>query len=146
MMMMTLGMFVFMRQTTPYQGLAQETNWRYAKNERVGRSASWQYVGPGDDNITLTGVLYPEITGGDMSLSALRTMAYEGHAWPLIEGTGTIYGRFVISDISENRSEFWPNGKAKKIEFTLALKKTSEDLRATGIPLSPSALIGSLFG
>ncbi|HGE8506339.1 TPA: phage tail protein, partial [Serratia marcescens] len=48
---------------------------------------------------------------------------------PLIEGTGVIYGMFVIDSITETRTEFFADGKAKKIEFTLSLKKVSEDVR-----------------
>ncbi|MBY4840972.1 MULTISPECIES: phage tail protein [unclassified Pantoea] len=128
-MMMIYGMFVFMRQTAPYQSLEQQTEFRHVKNDRVGKSAKWQYIGAGEDTITLTGTLYPEITGGDVSLAALRTMAYGGKAWPLIEGTGTIYGIFAITSIRENRTEFMQDGKAQKIEFTLTLKKQSEDIR-----------------
>ncbi|CAM3520122.1 oxidoreductase [Rouxiella silvae] len=128
-MMMAYGMFVFMLKTAPYQSLEQDTSWRHVKNDRIGKSASWQYIGTGEDNITLTGTLYPEVTGGDVSLSVLRTMAYGGKPWPLVEGTGTIYGMFVITNIREIRTEFMKDGKAQKIEFTLSLKKVSEDIR-----------------
>ncbi len=75
-MMMIYGMFVFMLQTTPYQSMNRNMDWRHVKNDRVGKSAKWQYVGPGEDSITLNGMLYPEITGGDISLEALRLMAF----------------------------------------------------------------------
>ncbi|MBK4727179.1 phage tail protein [Erwinia rhapontici] len=128
-MMMAYGMFIFMLDTIPYQSFQQETAWRHVKNDRIGKSAKWQYIGTGEDNITLTGTLYPEVTGGDMSLEALRTMAYGGKPWPLIEGTGFIYGMFVIAGITTNKTEFMSDGKAQKIEFTLSLKKVSEDIR-----------------
>lgn len=102
---------------------------RHVKNECIGRSARWQYIGPGEDAITLSGVLYPEVTGGDVSLETLRTMAYTARPWPLIEVTGMIFGLFVIDNLSETRTEFYADGKAKKIEFTLSLKKVSEDAR-----------------
>lgn len=127
--MMVLGLFVFMLRSAPYQTLVQERTWRHAKNDRVGRSPKYQYVGPGEDKITLSGVLYPEVTGGDISLSLLHTMAYTGAAWPLIEGTGAIYGLYVITSIQETRTEFFKDGKARKIEFVMNLEKTSEDLR-----------------
>ncbi|AXG42678.1 oxidoreductase [Photorhabdus laumondii subsp. laumondii] len=128
-MMMIYGMFVFMLNTTPYQTLSREMAWRHVKNDRVGKSAKWQYIGAGEDSITLDGVLYPEVTGGDISLEALRTLAYAGRPWPLIEGTGMIYGMFVIESLNETRTEFFSDGKARKIEFTLSLKKVSEDIR-----------------
>lgn len=127
--MMILGMFPFMLSSVPYQNLNQVTNWRHVKNDRVGRSPRRQFIGTGDDKITLSGVLYPEVSGGDLSLSALRTMAYSGMPWPLIEGTGCIYGMFVIVNITETRTEFFQDGKARKIEFTITLEKASEDLR-----------------
>lgn len=127
--MMIFGGFVFMRQTVPYLESSQETQWRYARNERIGRSARVQYLGAGEDTLTLSGVLLPEITGGDMSLSLLRTLAYRGRAWPLIEGTGRIYGRYVLENLTEIRSEFFGDGKARRIEFTLALSRAGEDIR-----------------
>ncbi len=72
-MMMVYGMFVFELKTLPHQQLQQHKTWRHVKNERINRSASWQYIGAGDDQITLSGVLYPEITGGEVSLSVLTT-------------------------------------------------------------------------
>ncbi len=47
------------------------------------------------------------VTGGRWSLLTLQLMAEQGQAWPLIEGTGTIYGMFVIESISKH-SEFSP--------------------------------------
>lgn len=43
-MMMIYGMFVFELRTLPHQQLQQNKSWRHVKNERVNRSASWQYI------------------------------------------------------------------------------------------------------
>lgn len=61
-MMMVFGLFVFELRTLPYQQLQLSRNWRHVKNDRVGRSAKWQYVGAGENQLTLGGLLYPEIT------------------------------------------------------------------------------------
>ncbi|WP_446896743.1 phage tail protein [Citrobacter freundii] len=128
-MMMVFGMFVFMLRTTPYQQLQQSQEWRHVKNERVNQSAGWQYIGTGDDNIALSGVLYPEITGGNLSLSALETIGYAGRPWPLIEGTGRIYGMYVLTRLERGKSEFDRFGNPKKIEFTLSLSRVDADYR-----------------
>ena len=99
------------------------------KNERINRSASWQYIGAGDDTITLSGLLYPEITGGEVSLTALTTQAYAGRPWPLIDGVGQIYGMYVITALNTTRSELDRYGKARKIEFTVTFQRVNEDLR-----------------
>lgn len=128
-MMMILGMFPFSLQTTPYQSANKANTWRHVKNDRVGKSPRYQYIGPDEEPITLSGTLYPEISGGDVSLVTLETMAFSGKAWPLIEGTGRIYGMYVIESLTQNRAEFFSDGKAMKIDFTLSLKRVSEDVR-----------------
>jgi len=137
-MMMIFGLFVFMLETLPYQTLQRSMSWRYAKNDLIGRSATYQYIGAGEDKITLSGVLLPEVTGGDISLELLRTSAYLGRPYPLIEGTGFIYGMYVMDSMSEGRTLFFEDGKAKRIEFTITLTRVNQDLRErlAGIDLS----------
>ncbi len=69
----------------------------------------------------ITGDLFPELTGGVLSLAAVRLMAEQGKQWPLIDGTGMIYGWYVISNVKENGSEFYSDGSPRKINFTLQL-------------------------
>ncbi|EFA9397337.1 tail fiber protein [Escherichia coli] len=128
-MMMIYGMFVFELKTLPHQQVQQNKAWRHVKNDRINRSASWQYIGAGEDQMTLSGILYPEITGGEVSLSLLTTQAYTGRPWPLIDGVGKIYGMYVITGLQIIRSELDCYGKAKKIEFTISFQRCDEDLR-----------------
>lgn len=127
-MMMTLGLFVFETRTVPYQQLQRQTQWRHPSNSRVGKRPSRQYLGPGDDTITLSGTLYPELTGGRVSLAVLRTMATTGKSWPLLEGTGVFYGLWVIEDIDETGSVFFKDGAARKIDFTVKLSCVDDEL------------------
>ena len=130
--MMTLGFFVFGLYTVPYQQLQRQTGWRHPSASRVGRRAGRQFLGPGDDTITLSGVLYPALTGGKISLNALRAMADEGRAWPLIEGTGIFYGLFVIEEISETDSIFFGDGAPRKIEFSMKLTRVDDEPNLLG--------------
>lgn len=125
-MMMTLGFFVFSRLTVPYQTSQHDMVWRHPTNSRVGARPSAQFLGVGDETLTLSGVLMPEITGGELSLDMLRKMADTGKAYPLIEGRGTVTGFFVIEKISKGRSEFFSDGAARRIEFTIELKRVDE--------------------
>ncbi|WP_172587203.1 phage tail protein [Shewanella xiamenensis] len=125
-MMMTLGFFVFSRLSVPYQTSQHDMVWRHPTNSRVGARPSAQFLGVGDETLTLSGVLMPEITGGELSLEALRKMADTGKAYPLIEGRGTVTGFFVIEKISKGRSEFFSDGAARRIEFTIELKRVDE--------------------
>jgi len=127
-MMMVLGLYVFTLRTVPYQELQYQRNWRHAVNSRINRPPSTQFLGPDNDSLTLSGVLLPEITGGRLSLLALEQMAEQGKAWPLIEGSGTIYGMFVIESLNQTKTEFFESGMARRIEFTLTLKRVDESL------------------
>ncbi|AXE32249.1 oxidoreductase [Chromobacterium phragmitis] len=126
--MMALGLFVFMLDTVPYQQLQQQLKWRLPSNSRVGQRPAYQFAGPDEETITLTGVLMPEITGGDTTLALLRLMADQGKSWPLIEGTGNIYGFYAVESIDTTRGDFFSDGKARRIEFTIALKRTDSSL------------------
>ncbi|EKR9381688.1 phage tail protein [Raoultella ornithinolytica] len=127
-MMMVLGLFVFQLRTVPYQQLQYQRNWRHVTNNRVNRRPTTQFLGPDNDQLTLSGVLMPEVTGGRLSLLALELMAEQGKAWPLIEGGGTIYGMYVIESLNQTKSEFFSSGEARKIEFSLGLKRVDESL------------------
>lgn len=125
--LMALGLFVFGLHTLPYQQLQRQLAWRHPANSRIGARPSRQFVGRGDEIITLSGVLYPEVTGGKISLAALEAMADEGMSWPLIEGTGWFYGLYVVEELATTATAFFPDGAARKIEFTLKLARTDDD-------------------
>lgn len=129
-MMLSLGLFVFMRQTTPYQSLGRNIDYRWPSNSRIGLRPTAQFLGVDSEKITLSGVLLPELTGGKLSLLALELMAAQGKAWPLIEGDGTIYGMFVIESLSQIGTLFFADGSARRIEFTLKLLRVDESLTA----------------
>lgn len=126
-MMMTLGMFVFEVQSLPYQQLQRSTQWRHPSQARVGQRPAYQYTGPGEDTITLSGTLHPELTGGRVTLDDVRIMADEGKAWPLIEGSGRVYGFWSVTSVEETSTLFFSDGVPRKIDFTINLVRVDED-------------------
>ncbi|MDH2369486.1 phage tail protein [Providencia rettgeri] len=128
MAMAALGLFVFQLNTTPYQMMQISQKYRYGVNNRVGKRPAVQFIGLDNDDITLSGTLLPSLTGGRLSLLVLEQMAATGRAWSLIDGTGNIYGMYVIEEITQSKSEFFVDGAPRKIDFTLKLKRTDESL------------------
>lgn len=122
-MMLALGMFIFSVHTVAYQELQRQTDWRWASSNRVGAQPALQYTGRGDDKITLPGVILPELTGTVVSLDELRGMANTGRAWPMIDGTGRMRGLYVIESLSETQTLFFSDGTARRVEFSLSLKR-----------------------
>ena len=125
-MMMALGMFVFSLETLAYQEFQRQTDWRHGSTSRIGTNPARQYMGRGDDSITLPGVLLPALAGTQLSLDTLRYMADTGKAWPLVEGTGKIYGTWIIESLSETRTLFFRDGQARRIEFNLKLSRIDD--------------------
>lgn len=125
-MMMSLGQFVFSLPTLAYQKLQRATEWRHAKNPRVGARAASQFVGPGDDNITLDGVLMPEVAGKYSSLDTLRDMADQGAAWSMVDGNGVVYGAWVIVRLNETGTLFFKDGTPRRKEFTIELLRVDD--------------------
>ena len=127
MSMMCLGQFVFELVSTPYQSSQQQMGWRHPSNSRVGLRPARQFLGRDEETVTLSGLLLPEISGGEPSLDTLRAMADEGAAYVLIDGNGKLLGVFVIESIDLTRSLFFTDGTARRIEFTLTLKRADDD-------------------
>ena len=144
--MLVLGMFVFQLQTLPYQSLQRDVDYRWPSNSRVGQRPAMQFLGVNEEKIVLSGSLLPEITGGRLSLLALNLMADEGRAWPLLDGSGTIYGMFVINSVSETYTEFFADGAARKIDFTVNLTRVDESLTAMfgDIQKQADSLVGNV--
>lgn len=129
-MMMALGTFVFSLPQLAYQQLQHATAWRHASSERVGARAAHQFLGPGEETFELSGLVAPELTGNPASLDTLRSMADEGRPLALVDGTGVVYGAFVISSLNEMRTLFFPDGAARRIEFQLSLLRVDDDALA----------------
>lgn len=127
-MMMALGLFVFSLPTLAYQELQRQTSWRHPASERVGARAARQFVGPGDDSITLSGWVSAELGDGAASLAQLREMANDGDSWTLVGGDGRVLGAFVIESLSETQTLFHVDGQARRIEFQLQLQRVDERL------------------
>jgi len=125
-MMMALGRFVFSLATLAYQALQHQSTWRHPTTARIGARPATQFIGPGEDTITLTGLLAPEVTGQRVSLRLLRDMAHTGKAYVLVDGAGVVYGSFVIEALTEQQTLFYPNGVPRRIEFTINLKRVEE--------------------
>tara|TARA_R110000851_G_scaffold333531_2_gene514925 strand:+ start:7013 stop:7468 length:456 start_codon:yes stop_codon:yes gene_type:complete len=126
-MMMALGMFIFSIQTAAHMSLQRRTTWRHAANARVGARAGYQFVGVGDETLTLPGWVAPGQMGTGVALSMLRDMGNTGKAFTLVDGLGIYHGLYVLSDFDETHSYLTRQGRGRKIEFSLSLTRIDED-------------------
>ncbi len=126
-MMMILGVYRFCIDNAAYQTLARTTEYNWAEQKRILGEPAMQFVGSGGDTIKLDGVIYPQFRGGLRQVALMRAQAGLGIPLMLISGNGMAFGRWCIVDIAETQTVFMADGTARKISFSLTLKKYGED-------------------
>jgi len=120
-MMMSYGTFVFSLSTVAYDQLQRQMTWRHARTARVGARPATQFLGVDEDTITLQGSISAELADDLHGLDDLRDLASEGMPQALVEGTGRVYGSYVIEGIKETRKELFADGTPRLIDFQLDL-------------------------
>lgn len=121
--LLMLGGFKFSLNTAVFQEMRRSTTSRWQAQERIGQYDALQFTGPGDDRISLPGVVYPDFRGGDRQVDDLRALAAQGRPLRLIGPTGEILGAWVIENVEETQSHHKPSGNARKQEFTVSIRK-----------------------
>lgn len=125
--MLMLGGFKFSLNTAVFQTMQRATSYRWPSQERMGQYDAKQFTGPGDDSITLPGIVFPEFRGGAWQIEDLRSLASEGRPLQLISSAGYILGVWVIDRIEETQAEFNPDGSFRKQEFTVNISRFGND-------------------
>lgn len=121
-MMMRLGDYTFSLATAAYNSLAQSKAYRWAAQERHGREAALQYLGPGEETVSLPGVVYPHFMGGVKQVDAMRAEADKGEPLLLVDGLGNVRGFWVVMSITETHKVLFQDGVPRRIEFALNLR------------------------
>lgn len=143
---MALGAFRFSLDTAAYQKLQRDTEFAWQPIERFGQAPLMQFCGPGTDEISLAGVIFPGFRGGSGQISQMRLQAALGIALPLVSGMGNYFGQWCVAAISEGQEVFWADGSFRKQEFTVTLRKYGEiTLKVGGFNISASGLLGAIL-
>ena len=129
-MMMLLGAYRFCIGNAAYQTLARSTEYNWQEQIRLSSEPAMQFVGSGAETITLEGEIYPQFKGGLRQIALMRAQAGLGLPLMLISGNGTAFGRWCIIAINETQTFFLKDGTARKIAFSLTLKKYGEEKQA----------------
>ncbi len=126
--------------------MRRQSEWRHPSKPAHGRPAGlYQFAGIGEDTITLAGWVAPELIGSAGSLKLPHRMADTGKAYVLVDGTGEVYGAYVIRDKSEDHSYISVNGLSKRVDFSITLARVDAS-RARTLLDDPSLPIGAMDG
>ncbi|ODN41180.1 phage tail protein [Piscirickettsia litoralis] len=125
--MMKLGSFHFSVKTASYNKLQRKTSMRWAKNEPFGGGQSLQFLGQGEDSISLDGVIFPYYQGGLDQVDTMRKIAQEGKPL-LLADDSKVHEYWVIEEVTETQSKFIGQ-TPQKIEFNLRLLYYGTDIQ-----------------
>ena len=125
--MLALGPYRFSIDTAAYQELARATAYRWASQPRLGRRPARQFVGVGEDTISLDGAIYPHYRGGLGQIDALRAEAAKGEALQLVTGRGDVLGLWVVERVEETQRLFLSDGRPRQVTFRIELAHYGED-------------------
>lgn len=119
--LMGLGPFRFAVPGLNYHKLARTFEYRWEPQWRVGSRPAQQFLGPGEEELNIRGVIFPHYTGGFGQLNAMRDAAQEGVPLPLASSRGIYFGPWCIRTIHDEQGFFHPNGDPRKVEFDIVL-------------------------
>jgi len=123
--------------------MTREASADIAKKPVIEGLKNAEFMGEGDDTITLSGHLFPSKIGGLVELEALHEMRRNGAKAPLLRGDGRRMGTFQITRIRETHKELLRDGVGAVIKFDLVLEKVPSD---SGTNRQTISSLLSLFG
>lgn len=125
--MMILGPYPFMLRSAAPQTIARRSEYRWERQDRIGRKPALQFLGEGAGEIILSGEILPHFAGGYGQLDAMRLVAGRGKPLLLVSGRGDVLGDWVITGIEEEGSEFYSDGAPGAIAFTMTIAEYGGD-------------------
>lgn len=118
--MMRLGSYRFAMDTAAYNEMSRSTAYRWASIPTQS-GLGFQYMGPGEDAMTLSGIVYPHFFGGLGQLDAMRAEAVKGQPLLMTDGLGNVRGFWVVKSIRETGQKFAAGGVPRRQSFSMDL-------------------------
>lgn len=119
--MFTLGPVVLEVPALAATEATRTARHRWMPQERLGARPGWQWLGPGEETMTLSGVSIVLAAGTADAVSALRSAAADGEALPLSDGDGQVLGRWAVRSIEERRRGIMADGTPRRVSWRLEL-------------------------
>ncbi|MGY6703167.1 phage tail protein [Roseinatronobacter sp.] len=114
----------------------------FAVKPLIGAMQAREFMGEGDDTLTISGQLLPFKTGGLTELEVAHQFRKSGQRLPVMRGDGKMMGWFVIESIQERHSELMRDGVGFVVKHQIQLARVGPEGAASSII---GALL-SLFG
>lgn len=122
-MLMQLGVLTF--EVYPFNAdqVMRDTGADFAAKDVMSTRRSREFMGEADENIQITGRLFPERFGGLDGLETLDAMRASGIAQLLVRGDGKNMGWFLIERVNERSGFLDREGVGRLIDFSINIVK-----------------------
>lgn len=127
-MVLNLGGFKFDWMQT--DSIGKESEFGISSNERVANYPALFRANLGSQTITIEGKTLPYGKDKQTGLKRLYELAQDAKSYPLTNGAGKYFGRFVIIKISETRSIFTKDGLFISQSFNVELRRDYDAIQS----------------
>lgn len=86
-----------------------------------------EFMGEGEDALTIAGQLLPFKTGGLTEFDVLDEMRRTGARFPVMRGDGKRLGTYSITGLSERHAQLMRNGVGFTVQYSVSLRKVQAD-------------------
>lgn len=123
--MLALGEFRFSLATASPDSIQSNEGYSWAEQGVLNSAPSLQFVGLEAPTKSLRGRIFPQFRGGLAQLDKMREMGRKGQPLTMVNASGVVLGDWVIVSIDQAETLHDKDGNAKRLEFTLNLKRYS---------------------
>lgn len=123
--MMALGEFRFSLATASPDSIQSNEGYTWAEQAVMNSAPALQFTGIDAPTKSLRGRIFPQFRGGLSQLDKMREMGRKGEPLTLVNASGVVLGDWVILSIDQTETLHDKEGNAKRLEFTLNLKRYS---------------------
>lgn len=122
--LLALGPHVFEIAPLNFQALDRQTEALWPSIPRFGNAPGRQFVGYGENPVTISGLLFPEEFGGRMEFEAIRATQAAATpvmmvGWATAGAAGRVFGKVVILSVTDTQSIISASGQGRKLEYTI---------------------------
>jgi phage protein U len=128
--------FSFGIGTVVYQSLSRNSEYRWASQDRINRGPAKQFIGVGNQDLSMPCTLLTQMAGGRNQGDALRAIAKHGRPVSLTDYYGVWHGFWVIKKIGEVKTQFMADGVEQKQEITIDFDFYGEDFEGGRQPFN----------
>ncbi|EFO30921.1 phage P2 GpU superfamily [Roseibium sp. TrichSKD4] len=119
-----LGMFLFAPSIGSYEELEHTWNFKWAKPDPIGSPPVKQWMGKGDEELSIIGGVWPEIQpSGTWKIDRLAKVAGLGVPLVFLSGSGTVFGLWCVEQIHKRDTLIEEWGIPGAIEYEIYLSK-----------------------